>query len=332
VWSEGEDINYIVGQFGINNGSFAFSEPENVTQVYREIYNSSNPTIQIYPEETQGAVHGLPSSTPHIFWQGMVTDPRCKSGKNCGTHSIIYTAREDGKWKPFTEFVHGSPEEPHEELYPVAAIQKIDEHDYLRCVWQCDEHLTTSLREINDERWGQPYRVDIQGNNLAHPAIVSYDNEESNGRTFGFCTDGNSPPFSLVTFHCNPPPLKFLSSENGIKNGAVGMKNEFATDANEQRRGSVDLSNIKLSGDKEYDLQGALWLTTHSYTHSDEMIAFSQEYTPGKLEDWLGTEAFTVGTDDAITMNNQFSLVDFSAAEVDSVLSTPLFLIDVYDA
>jgi hypothetical protein len=262
----------------------------------------------------------------------MVTDPRCKSGKNCGTHSIIYTAKEDGQWKPFTQFDHGTLDRPHEELYPVATIQIIEGHKYLRCVWQCDDHITSVTREMTDEQWNPPYRLDIQGDNLANPAIVSYDMDEYTGRTVGFCTETNAEFYSLLPFYCDTPPLKVLSRGEKINNGSIIMKDEFPSTGNEQRRGSVDLSNIELSGDKEYDMQGALWLTTHSYIHSEEMIAFSQEYTPGKLEDWLGTEAFTVGTDDSITMNNQFSLVDFSATEVDSVLSTPLFLIDVYDA
>jgi hypothetical protein len=56
VWDEEENINYIVGNYTFDNGSFAFSETENVTQGYREIYQSSNPTIQIYPEKIDGNV------------------------------------------------------------------------------------------------------------------------------------------------------------------------------------------------------------------------------------------------------------------------------------
>jgi hypothetical protein len=331
VWEEQEQIYYSRARYSFGENEFQWSEREGLSNEYPDLRNSGNPVIILSPEK----VNEPGTSNLHVFWHGETFKtigelPQMKEPEwqyNVFYRDKYYQSGEE-PWSHLTQFIHEGVTD-HQEIYPSASLELREngEQKVLRCVWQCGKHLTGIKKLLPDEHWEINY--DFGRDNGAdgiYPNIIS--NEATSLAVW--TQDRGIGLYRLYTMNVGEEEKtnNQLSSNNfSSKDNSISI---------EHRRGSVNLSKVKFPGRKEHRLNGALWVESKSYLHNigenQVAIPFSVERNPKNLKEWLGTQSFTVSANDILTGENAFILSDFAVNEIDSVRTTPFFLVELIDA
>ncbi|MBS4027996.1 MAG: T9SS type A sorting domain-containing protein [Ignavibacteriales bacterium] len=314
VWEEAEQIFYTRGKLTSPNYAIDWGTVFSPTIEYKELSLSGNPVVVSFPE----VVERVGESAPHVFWHSRVSGDFCKSSFECGNSIFYWTIdTREPSIVTLTQLSHQTEGRFHSEYFPTASIQS--SNNTIRCVWQCDDHLATSRRVLPEGKW-----EDIQyfnepqnsGDERKFPNIISFE-------------DITLSAWTVVGTNFTIPHVETKLISENEKSSSINNENNF-------RRGSVNLSKVKLPGGKEHRLNGALWVESNSYQHNiggnQIAIPFSIERHPNKLQEWLGTESFTVSANDILTGENVFTLSDFSVNEIDSVRTTPFLLVELIDA
>ncbi len=251
-------IYYGYARYDIDNNSVDWSYISPVFEEYQEIQNPAKPIVVLHPPIVNGkAGNEYPSSLPHIFWQAHVTDNTCKTSFGCGDF-IFYRTLVDvqlWEWSAIDEFTHSDGGDFHQEFSPTAAILTIGENNYLRSLWQCNDHLAYSEKLLPNGNWSNVHSLETAlQDNAKSPHIVS------RGESFyAVWTQGTEVPYHIRSYDFTIPKRQSKIFSTTDKDS---LENQCYP-----RRGSVDFSKIKLH-DRKNKMSGTFWMTVNPFIHN----------------------------------------------------------------